>query len=49
MRIAQTGEKSSVSKRVFVYSNTTPTILGRDFISYSEAAEYLFLVYNDYL
>jgi group I intron endonuclease len=42
MSIAHTGENSSVNKRVFVYSNTTLTILFHKFVSCSEAAKYFF-------
>jgi hypothetical protein len=42
MSIAHTGEKSSVSKKVFVYCNSTPTILFHEFVSYSEAAKHFF-------
>jgi group I intron endonuclease len=31
---------AKMSKRVFVYSNLTPTIISHEFISYSEAAKY---------
>lgn len=34
----KTGENNPISKRVFVYSNSTPTILCHEFVSYSEAA-----------
>jgi hypothetical protein len=40
MSIAYTGEKSSVSKKVFVYCNSTPIILSHEFVSYSEAAKH---------
>jgi group I intron endonuclease len=40
MSIAQTEKKSSVSKRVFVYSNIIPIILSHEFVFYSEAAKH---------
>lgn len=40
MSIARTGENSPVSKKVFVYSNSIPTIIFYEFVSCSEAAKY---------
>lgn len=40
MSIARTGENSPVSKKVFVYSSCTPTILSHEFVSYIEAAKH---------
>lgn len=40
MSIAKLGNNNSISKRVFVYYSTTPTILFHEFVSYSEAAKH---------
>jgi len=36
----KTGENHPKSKKVFVYSNSTSTILEHEFVSYSEAAKH---------
>ena len=36
----KTGENYPASKKVFVYTDSTPAILSHEFISYSEAAKY---------
>ena len=40
MSIARTGKNNPVSKKVFVYPSSSPTILSHEFISYSEAAKH---------
>jgi group I intron endonuclease len=38
--IAKSGEDNPASKKVFVYSSCTPTILSHEFVSYSEAGKH---------
>ena len=41
MSLSRTGGNNPISKKVFVYSSATPTILSHEFVSYSKAALYL--------
>ena len=36
----KTGENNFRSKKVFVYSNETPSILSYEFVSYTETAKF---------
>ncbi len=40
MSLSRTGGNNPISKKVFVYSSATPTILSHEFVSYSETAKY---------